>query len=120
MDHKFYILCFAFHIFLTLFNRNNSMLCNLAPHQVQSTLVFRRDLFVMLQRNIFLNFFLGPLCGILRQAYIIQSLGSLIITSWAQNDPFIIEKDLFMILKPSRVFCRLVKMTQKQIREYPC
>lgn len=96
------------------------MLCNSAPYQVPSSRVFRRDLFVMLQRNIFLNYFLGPLCGILRQAYIIQSLGSLIITSWAQNDPFIIEKDLFMILKPSRVFCRLVKMTQKQIREYPC
>lgn len=74
----------------------------------------------MLQRNIFLNDFLDPLCGILRQAYIIQSLGSLIITSWAQNEPFIIEKDLFMILKLSQVFCRLVKMTQKQIREYPC
>lgn len=39
-----------------------------------------RAVFVVLQLNIFLNVFLGQLCGILRQAYIIQSLASLITT----------------------------------------
>ena len=76
---------------------------------------------LVLQLNIFVNFFLGPLSGILRQAFIIQSLGLLISTLWAQNESFIIaEKDLFTILKLRRAFCRLVKMNLKQIWEYPC
>ena len=53
--------------------------------------------------------FLGPLYGIRKQAYIIQSLGFLITTLWGPNEPFIIEKDLFMTPRLKQAFCRSVK-----------